>query len=415
MATGVADKGMVIGDYASVHMVLNSDDFSRSVDRERFELGNSLEDVVLVLDGVAHRDRRRVENRLFRRDTLTLYEHELFPSIIEDTLTSAVVPGRPFDLMRLGGLLTIVLAARTVGIDFDASSFAERKRLLALQRVFSRGSAIDASINDPDDVKRDVRRALDEFNADFLKPSLVRRREALAEDRPITRDLLSTLIGAHDTLTDEQVLRECAFFLDAGVDTSTQTLTSTMHYLFSWHREDDFGWWQELAADLPLIQRCVHEALRLRPTNPRIVRRALTDVTINGRAIPCGSLVILDTQSANRDPAIYGESADVFDPNRSVSGGVARTGFSFGGGIHACIGRGLAAGPNRAAGAEPDQQQFGLVSVMVQALAVRSPRRVANEIPAAQGDTKRHTRWESYPIVLDGDANRNGLQTREEK
>lgn len=414
MATGVADKGMVISDYASVHMVLNSDDFSRSVDRERFELGNSLEDVVLVLDGVAHRDRRRVENRLFRRDTLTLYEHELFPSIIEETLTSTVVPGRPFDLMRLGGLLTIVLAARTVGIDFDATSFDERERLLALQRVFSRGSGIDASINDLDDVKRDVRRALDEFNADFLKPSLVRRREALAENRPVTRDLLSTLIGAHDALADEQVLRECAFYLDAGVDTSTQSLTSTMHYLLRWRDQDDFGW-QELAADLPLIQRCVHEALRLRPTNPRIVRRALTDVTINGRAIPCGSLVILDTQTANRDPVIYGENADVFDPNRSVTGGAARTGFSFGGGIHACIGRGLAAGPNRAAGAEPEQQQFGLVSLMVQALAVRSPRRVANEPPAAQGDTKRHTRWESYPIVLDSDPNWGGLQTGEEK
>jgi cytochrome P450 len=408
MATGVADQGMVISDYASVHAVLNSDDFSRSVDRGRFELGNILEDVVLVLDGAAHRDRRRVENRLFRRDTLTLYEHELFPSIIEDTLASAVVPGTTFDLMRIGGLLAIVLAARTVGIDFDAGSYDERERLLALQRVFSRGSSIDASINDPEDVKRDVRRALDEFNADFLKPSLARRREALAENRSLTLDLLSTLIGAHDALTDEQVLRECAFYLDAGVDTSTQSLTSTMDYLLVWHDEDPFGW-EELAADLPLIQRCVHEALRLRPTNPRIVRRALADVTINGRPIPAGSLVILDTQTANRDPVIFGEDTDVFDPNRAISAGVPRTGFSFSGGLHACIGRGLAAGQNRAAEAEPEQQQFGLVSLMVQALAARCPHRVANQPPAAQGDTKRHTRWGSYPIVVDRDPNRHGL------
>lgn len=400
MVTGVADKGMVISDYTSVHAVLNSDDFSRSVDQERFEHGNILEGVVLVLDGAAHRDRRRVENRLFRRDTLTLYEHGLFPSIIEETLTSAVVPGKPFDLMRLGGLLTIVLAARTVGIDFDTDSLDERERLLTLQRLFSRGNSIDASTKDPDDVKREVARALALFDTDFLKPSLARRRHALAEQRPLTQDLLSTLIAAGESLTDEQILRECAFYLDAGVDTSTQSLTSTMHYVLGWRDKAGFAW-EEFAADLPLIQRCVHEALRLRPTNPRIVRRALADVTINGREIPSGSLVILDTQTANLDPTVYGEDANVFSPNRMLAVGAARTGFSFGGGLHACIGRGLAAGQHRAVGADPGQKQFGLVSLMVQALAIRHPRRVAGELPAAQDDTRRHTRWGRYPIILD--------------
>ena len=43
-------------------------------------------DVLVNLHADEHRDRRRLENRLFRRDTFTLYERELFPPIIEETL-----------------------------------------------------------------------------------------------------------------------------------------------------------------------------------------------------------------------------------------------------------------------------------------------------------------------------------------
>ena len=44
-----------------------------------------MEDVVVNLHGDEHRSRRRLENRLFRRDTFFHYERDLFPSIIEDT------------------------------------------------------------------------------------------------------------------------------------------------------------------------------------------------------------------------------------------------------------------------------------------------------------------------------------------
>ena len=47
-------------------------------------------DVLVNLHGAEHRDRRRLENRLFRRETFELYERTLFPPIIADTLAPHV-------------------------------------------------------------------------------------------------------------------------------------------------------------------------------------------------------------------------------------------------------------------------------------------------------------------------------------
>lgn len=40
-------------------------------------------DVLVNLHGEEHRSRRRVENRMFRRDVFERYERELFPRVIE--------------------------------------------------------------------------------------------------------------------------------------------------------------------------------------------------------------------------------------------------------------------------------------------------------------------------------------------
>ena len=45
-----------------------------------------MEDVVVNLHGDEHRQRRRLENRLFRRDTFFEYERDMFPKIIQETV-----------------------------------------------------------------------------------------------------------------------------------------------------------------------------------------------------------------------------------------------------------------------------------------------------------------------------------------
>src|ERR1044072_9961065 len=51
-------------------------------------------DVLVNLHGDEHRGRRRLENRLFRRDTFAVYERDLFPAVVEDTLKPHAAAGR---------------------------------------------------------------------------------------------------------------------------------------------------------------------------------------------------------------------------------------------------------------------------------------------------------------------------------
>ena len=48
-----------------------------------YDEGEIMNGVLVNLHGDEHRSRRRLENRLFRRDVLEHYEHDRFPPIID--------------------------------------------------------------------------------------------------------------------------------------------------------------------------------------------------------------------------------------------------------------------------------------------------------------------------------------------
>src|SRR3954452_21964940 len=72
-------------------------------------------DVLVNLHGTEHRDRRRVENRIFRRDTFDLYERELFPAVTDRTLGPYLRAGR-VDMVQLGHELILSLFALTARV-----------------------------------------------------------------------------------------------------------------------------------------------------------------------------------------------------------------------------------------------------------------------------------------------------------
>ena len=69
-------------------------------------------DVLINLHGDEHRQRRRLENRLFRRDTFFSYEREIFPDIIEETVRPYLDEGKA-ELVDFGHQLMMNLAAWT--------------------------------------------------------------------------------------------------------------------------------------------------------------------------------------------------------------------------------------------------------------------------------------------------------------
>ncbi len=396
--------------YAAVRGALTNNDLSRSLDRERFEKGNLKEGTLSVLHGAEHRERRRMENRLFRRDMFELYENELFPDIVAHTLDSYVDPVES-DLMEIGGLVSVVLACRTAGIDFDWNSLPDRQRLRYFLHEFALGGAIDSAKGDPEVIKARMREVFGEFRSEFLTDSresrsfTVKRRTA-GERVELLYDILTTLLVNQPTsgMSTDLIERESTLFFSAGAHTSTQTLTNTAHHLFEWCRENPEDR-ERVVSDPAFAQRSVHEALRVRPTNPGILRRALVDTEVAGRTVGKGVVCVLDTISANTDPEVYGHDAHLFNPNREVPDGIPPYGMSFGAGMHFCIGRTLAVGlPQRRGVAPPANHLYGMVPIALQAVFRRGVGPHPQKPGVPDTKTRRWTRWLSYPVVFDGAA-----------
>ncbi|OLF14681.1 hypothetical protein BU204_25660 [Actinophytocola xanthii] len=399
---------MVFSTYRDVHRGLASRTLTRSIDPARYERDNVVEGVVLMLDGAPHRERRALENALFRRDILTYYERELFPRIIAATLDPIAGTGST-DLVQAGSLLAIVLSARTAGVDVDDDSIEEREQLIELATAFTRAVALDVVVTGEEEIRAASARALREFTDTFLRPSWERRARLLDRvaagdlaEHDLPRDLLTTLLRNQERygLDDDQIARETAFYLEAGADTNAQALTNSMDFILD-HIAADPSSAAGLADDLFLIQRFVHEAVRLRPTVPQIRRRASADTSVCGRPVAAGTVVELDAEAANRDVAVFGPDAGEFNPWREVPAKVPRYAHAFGSGAHACIGRTLAVGlPVPAPEERPDDHLHGVVPLMVQALLRRGVRRDPAATPVPDRFSTRETRWSRYPVVF---------------
>lgn len=365
-------------------------------------------DVLVNLHGEEHRSRRRVENRMFRRDVFERYERELFPRVIEQTLAPYQAEGR-VDLVHLGHELMLNLAALTAGVDRPEGTAEETRRLYDYMMKFVEGATLAHSTKDKDEQRRVIAQALEDWDAEFLAPSIARRRELLerekaGEEVDVPSDVLATLLRHGDELRlpPEVVRREVAFFLLAGAHTSATAFVRAVDHILAWaeaHPED-----AGLAATDPLfVQRCVHETVRLNPSSPIGRRRALAPVTLrSGIEIPEGATVVIDLQAVNRDPAAFGPDAAEFDPNRTLPPNVAPFGLSFAAGMHVCIGQDLAAGLVQRAGRSPDDHLFGLVTAVVQRMFQAGVRRDPDNPPQRDANTQRPY-WGSYPVLIGGD------------
>ena len=95
---------------------------------------------------------------------------------------------------------------------------------------------------------------------------------------------------------------------------------------------------QALLRERPdLIPKFVEEALRIESPVPFVFRWVYEDVVLDGVTIPAGSTVMASLGSANRDDSAFSQPCK-FDLDRK---GI-RNHFSFGNGVHYCLGAMLA-------------------------------------------------------------------------
>lgn len=375
-------------------------------------------DCLLTLHGPAHRERRRLENRLFRRDVFAHWEREVLGATIDEAFAPYLAAGRG-DLIPIGYRTTMNLTAFIAGIDRSAGTTEETEHLYRIVRTFSEGATAVHSTRPRAELDAELAGAMAAFEEEFFAPSVARRRALLAgaadggtpDDGSVPADVLTTLLRNADDLhlPIDVVRREVAFYLQAGSHSTANAFTHTVDELFRWSRShpDDL----DRAGDDPLfVQRCVHESLRLNPASPVAWRRPVSDITLSdGTEVAAGELLVLDLATANRSVEHFGDDAAAFNPWRVTADGVPAWGHSFGGGVHACVGMELdgglecpaalpAAGRGATAG---DDHLFGTVAVMVSTLLRHGGRPDPDRPPAADMSTSR-THFSSYPVVFTG-------------
>lgn len=370
-----------------------------------------MSDVLVNLHGKEHRARRLVEGTIFRKDVFLHYEKNFLPRTLDETIRPFLKAGRG-DLVDIGYRVMMNLTVDFAGIDRPERSHEETSELLRLLKEFSLAPALGQSLEDDVEPKKArIRKAMAEFDERFFTPSRRRREALLAEVEAGTMaredlpdDVLMALILGQEKLqmTDEQFLQEGIFYMLAGAHTTIHSLAHAMHELFEWldaHPEDT----GLLRSDPFFIQRCVFESLRLHPSSPVAKRRALCPVTLaSGEDVPEGDEVVVNMQQANRNPGIFGDAPDSYNPHREVGGGKTAYGLSMGYGMHACIGRNLAIGVEPRPNSAPEDHQYGTVPLIVESLlrfgAQRDP-----DSKAARDETITRITWSEYPVIFKPD------------
>jgi cytochrome P450 len=204
--------------------------------------------------------------------------------------------------------------------------------------------ALEPSLT-PEQIERG-NRSVSEFIA-YLKVLVAERRRQPGNPQ---YDVLTRLIqgekdgadGPGEQLSEQELLQNCIFILNAGHETTTNLIGNALVALYEYptERAGLYARMLTLKNDPAALEACldgvVDEFLRFESSNQLGNRRALSACTVGGVALPAGALITLCIGAANRDPAQF-ENVDKLDLYRPHN-----RHLSFGFGMHQCAGLSLA-------------------------------------------------------------------------
>ncbi|KAJ1897687.1 hypothetical protein LPJ81_004486 [Coemansia sp. IMI 209127] len=187
--------------------------------------------------------------------------------------------------------------------------------------------------------------------------------ETSGKDNERPTDLLQALIDAEDAeskskMSYDEIHSECLLMMQAGTDTTSQTISTTLHLLLlhphyhnmavdevrSQFSPDHVVTYNECRDKLPFLEACFFESLRLEPVTGGILGRTAPKggVTIKGQFIPEGTSLLVNLAAANRHSRHWDRPLE-FDPTRFIGNRDARNKImTFSYGRRACPGRQLA-------------------------------------------------------------------------
>jgi cytochrome P450 len=168
----------------------------------------------------------------------------------------------------------------------------------------------------------------------YLKVLVDDRRAHLRN--PDTDVLTRLIMGETDgeALTENQLLHQCIFLLNAGHETTTNLIGSALHALSMC--PDQKAQLLARVGDVEAMKTAVEEFLRYESSVQLGNRITTENVEVGGFDLPPDSRITLGIGAANRDPAQFPEPdrLDIArEPNRHLA---------FASGIHTCAGINLA-------------------------------------------------------------------------
>jgi cytochrome P450 len=239
---------------------------------------------------------------------------------VADELLAQIVTERPSEIDVVSAFATplpVRVIARVLGLPLDTyDNLKEWSTTMALAleptaRRRHREAANDAAV------------------------ALMKHLRELVADRRASRsdDVVSLLLAAEDgdQLSEEELVSQLVLLFVAGHETTTSLIGSGLLALAR-HPEEQ----QRLREDPSLGPAAVEEMLRYESPANTVARIVYEGISVGGKRIEEGQLMLCMSGAANRDPDVFA-APDHFEIGRSPNPHV-----SFGGGVHFCLGAPLA-------------------------------------------------------------------------
>ena len=212
-------------------------------------------------------------------------------------MVNQVIEAKDFDLVEFGYLATIQLTSDFAGVDREDKDI---QKLIGIVKRFSEAATIALSTREKNAVRKNLKIAKDSFLR-FLKPSWSRRKQLIEDfkkgqirEEDLPEDVLTVLLKNQNNLklSDGDIEREICFYLQAGSHSTANSLVHAANEILNWTKDTTM-----LASNPTLVQKCVHESLRLHPASPIAARKVVQTTRIAGQLFEKGDELELDLAS----------------------------------------------------------------------------------------------------------------------
>ena len=338
---------------------------------DKFEVGKSNQgflnflvgdNSLLLLDGKAHKNRRRLLMPPFHGESLQKFSHQIVD--ITNEVCDRLVVGQTFKVRPVMQEITLrVILSAVFGI--DSGERCDRLRILLAELLEVFNTPLSSSLIFFTFLRKDWGKFSPwgrflSWKAEIrtlIYKEIAQRRELLAKGKLNSQDIFSLLLLAKDEagegMTDEEIHDELITLLFAGHETTASALTWLfywVHYLpevkdklcfelNSLPEDSDY----RAINNLPYLNAVISETLRIYPIAAGTFARILTQpMSIKGHTFDEKTWLMVSIYSLHHREDLY-PNPKQFKPERFIQKTYSAYEYiPFGGGNRRCIGSALA-------------------------------------------------------------------------